>query len=65
MNQAGEVDSAPAMGALVELVNREKLYKTLAMTLSEMRDRMNSMISNIDGRLTAIEEAGIYIIINS
>ena len=57
-NQEGEMDQAPTMGALVEVVNRDKMERDIGQTLSEMKDKMGSMMQNISSRLDQIEEAG-------
>ena len=54
----GALDSQPTMGALAEVVNRDKMYRQISETMSEMKDKMKVMMDNINNRLEQIEEAG-------
>ena len=58
LNQDGAMDSKPTLGALVEVVKRDKLYRTISETMSEMHDKMKQMMENITNRLDQIESAG-------
>ena len=57
-NEDGAMDKEPAVGALVEVVNRNKMERDITETLSEMRDKMNNLMENVNSRLEQIEEAG-------
>ena len=60
MNESGEVEKHPTMGALVEAVKRDRMYRTISETMSQMKDRMAQMMDNISNRLEQIESAGTY-----
>ena len=62
-NEDGAMDKEPAVGALVEVVNRNKMERDITETLSEMRDKMNNLMENVNSRLQQIEEAGIFYIL--
>ena len=57
-NEDGAMDKEPAVGALVEVVNRNKMERDITETLSEMRDKMGNLMENVNSRLEQIEEAG-------
>ena len=61
MSADGALDSQPTMGALVEVVHRDKMYRKISETMSEMGDKMKSMMDNINNRLEQIEEAGNWL----